>query len=1152
MAQWMEQLVQAVDEVLAGEGRAGGRAESPGHTRVGDVHYLEDGWYGLPTYASRIDPDDLQDMRLATGAGPGDRHGRSFTVLGWRVESERVRLQVAAHAPRSGLTLWAVRRPPDFLLRSLREALAALPGAGLAERLVNGRIDAVAPEETSACGGVLQGGQAQAYLACTSPGLRLVWGPPGTGKTTVLTRALSDLALRGKRVLLVSGTNVAVDNALEGVLKERSSLSPGLMVRVGSPALRHVAEDPRVSLPLLVRARVAEAEQAVEGVAERLSALMSEPVLTELRETETRLDGFDPDAYEQAKGRLAHGALVERLATELEAAEAGEADARARSEHAVDEHRKARERWEDWAPQRALLDQVAQWQAEIEQGEQSRQHLRAALLDAEAALAALDTEERELDRRGRLRTRRRRGEIERERAKQAQRREALQEQVDQAVETYSAHHEVLRRHIAQARAEAHPVDDTALRLQLALIDSTAADQAKVDRDLALARQTAQAAAHRLRTAQQDHHPHPEDADLVAASDRAGLPQLAVRLRELRASCAGLLVRQRELELEHERLVRELARRRSQAEPELIRGASVVATTLARLRLNRTVAEGPYDVVLVDEAGAALLPELIVAVAKAKETAVLFGDFCQLGPVMPKRVPKQPELERWIRTGCFELVGIRTPADASAHPGCAALRTTHRFGPDTTDLVNRIAYGGMLRSTRPIRDRALDPEIILVTTDGLGEGDDGIATARRVPGGSGRWWVAGSLLATALAERHHDEGESVGIVTPYKTQAQVTHDWLHDQGRLFRTPSVEVGTAHRFQGREFDVVILDLVEDGVLPGWTAVGDLEDVRPYRKDGARLFNVGATRARQRVYVIAAWDALAKAADGTVLAQLRDMAKAEPEALVRGVRSDQLLGLPSGESPGLTPLQQEIWQAFEGHVRYTAIHDEDTYFPDALDAIEQARHSIWLWSPWYTKRMWEVLPRLDDARRRGVRIHLFVTNESDSLLQGQLANPATAADAARRLPELKAVADTVVEIRDMHQKILVIDEQLCFLGSLNTLSHVPGSKGRREIMVPFRGRRFARHILDHENADLLLHPPVCPEHGAQAELRKYVIPPRQRPARSPHTIAHPAQRYFAWACPARTTVAKPDGTTGTVGCARRKALRPDEARYLGNQPRL
>ncbi|MFC8898564.1 hypothetical protein [Streptomyces cinereoruber] len=181
----MEQLIQAVDEVLAGESRLGGRAESTRHTKVGDVHCLEDGWYVLPIFASRIGPDDLQDMWLATSAGPDDCRGRLFAVLGWRLGSERVRLQVAVRAPRSGLSLWAVRCPPDFLLRSLREALAALPDNGLAGRLVSGRIDAAASVESSACGGVLHDGQAQAYLACTSPGLRLVWGLPGTGKTTV-------------------------------------------------------------------------------------------------------------------------------------------------------------------------------------------------------------------------------------------------------------------------------------------------------------------------------------------------------------------------------------------------------------------------------------------------------------------------------------------------------------------------------------------------------------------------------------------------------------------------------------------------------------------------------------------------------------------------------------------------------------------------------------------------------------------------------------------------------------------------------------------------------------------------------------------------------------------------------------------------------
>ena len=60
----------------------------------------------------------------------------------------------------------------------------------------------------------LENGQENAYRACLGKGLFLVWGPPGTGKTRVLRSAIGDLLATGKRVLLVSGTNIAVDNAL--------------------------------------------------------------------------------------------------------------------------------------------------------------------------------------------------------------------------------------------------------------------------------------------------------------------------------------------------------------------------------------------------------------------------------------------------------------------------------------------------------------------------------------------------------------------------------------------------------------------------------------------------------------------------------------------------------------------------------------------------------------------------------------------------------------------------------------------------------------------------------------------------------------------------------------------------------------------------
>ena len=53
-----------------------------------------------------------------------------------------------------------------------------------------------------------------------APDLCLVQGPPGTGKTTVIAEAIYQFVRQGKRVLLASQSNDAVDNALERLQKD--------------------------------------------------------------------------------------------------------------------------------------------------------------------------------------------------------------------------------------------------------------------------------------------------------------------------------------------------------------------------------------------------------------------------------------------------------------------------------------------------------------------------------------------------------------------------------------------------------------------------------------------------------------------------------------------------------------------------------------------------------------------------------------------------------------------------------------------------------------------------------------------------------------------------------------------------------------------
>jgi len=66
--------------------------------------------------------------------------------------------------------------------------------------------------------------QAGAVMAgLTNNGITIIQGPPGTGKTTVISEIILQYLKRGKKVLLSSQTNSAVDNALAEVVKYRET-----------------------------------------------------------------------------------------------------------------------------------------------------------------------------------------------------------------------------------------------------------------------------------------------------------------------------------------------------------------------------------------------------------------------------------------------------------------------------------------------------------------------------------------------------------------------------------------------------------------------------------------------------------------------------------------------------------------------------------------------------------------------------------------------------------------------------------------------------------------------------------------------------------------------------------------------------------------
>lgn len=299
-----------------------------------------------------IGPDQLESLRLA---GPEDRsiEKDGFSVSETVQNGSLLTLRVAEFADVADPHLWMLKQPPTFLVEALRDGIAGLGEHPLAAALAARAIGGTPAHEPDPPG--FHPAQADAYRACLGEGVHLVWGPPGTGKTTVLKRAIGDLIARGERVLLVSATNVAVDNALLGVVREKRH-GQGEIVRVGPPHLKEVAEDASVSLPLMVRARLAETAERRSAVEAALVSIRNRA--GQLAALESTLAGFDASAYfaalkllrtpgqDLASALARSDAADDRYAQAVRAAAAATATARTASDRSeAAEH--SRELWQE-------------------------------------------------------------------------------------------------------------------------------------------------------------------------------------------------------------------------------------------------------------------------------------------------------------------------------------------------------------------------------------------------------------------------------------------------------------------------------------------------------------------------------------------------------------------------------------------------------------------------------------------------------------------------------------------------------------------------------------------------------------------------------------------------------------------------------------
>ena len=129
---------------------------------------------------------------------------------------------------------------PWFLYERLLRVLNELkPGQFAVERALTlfGKLKATSlHRELLRKHEALNASQRAAVQLCSDSDLAFVWGPPGTGKTTTLAHIVNELLVQGMRVVILSTTNAALDQALEKVAADpetAEAIAAGKVVRIG-------------------------------------------------------------------------------------------------------------------------------------------------------------------------------------------------------------------------------------------------------------------------------------------------------------------------------------------------------------------------------------------------------------------------------------------------------------------------------------------------------------------------------------------------------------------------------------------------------------------------------------------------------------------------------------------------------------------------------------------------------------------------------------------------------------------------------------------------------------------------------------------------------------------------------------------------------
>lgn len=492
-------------------------------------------------------------------------------------------------------------------------------------------------------------------------------------------------------------------------------------------------------------------------------------------------------------------------------------------------------------------------------------------------------------------------------------------------------------------------------------------------------------------------------------------------------------------------ISEMSDRLSQIEEHILKQASLLATTLTKVYVDPKIHKRRFDILIVDEASMAPLPMLFFGSGLGTQKAIIIGDFRQLAPIARAN---SELVNKWLKRDIFDQTGIIDALDRNEdNEKLMSLTEQHRMHKSIVQVVNNPIYDNRLRTAQKERKEAIKEQETISRRPFSGKTVVICDTSEFNPwcstSSSGSLFnIYSAFLSLYLAEEAlNSQISDIGIITPYAAQSRLLHKMVEDKGRVEIDPS----SVHRFQGREKELIILDLAE-GPPHQIRWLGNVNRT----SDSARLINLAITRAKSKLIVIANLQYLnKKLTKNSILRRILDHLT-ENHTVVD--TNTFFTFIPDHFSIEEMMNHERLLASDISIDDRTYFYTQAYFYPFFYRDLQECKKELVILSPFITRRRVDSLVNhFRQLLGKGKDILVVTKPIREQKFGGEVDEETTR--------YLKQIGVHVSFRRKMHEKLAIVDKSIIWQGSLNILSH----RNTTELMtrIKTKEQRTAEELL-------------------------------------------------------------------------------------------